>query len=83
MTVINKNKNVSCAQVENIDASISQYESQGFTVRSRARPGCAFLDRGDTSVYICEMPKEQPVASISPHDELDEAADAFWLEEPC
>jgi len=31
-----------------------------------------------SNVYVCEA----RAVSTSPHDELDEAADAFWTEEP-
>ena len=78
-----RNRKVSCAQVDNIEGAIRQYESNGFTVRSRARPGCALLDSSDSSIYVCENPVGRAVASVSPHDEMEEMADAFWYEEPC
>jgi len=75
-------KNMSCAQVENLGEALEQYRSSGCRVKRQSSRGCAILDCRDSNFYVCETPRGDAASlSITPHDELDEAADAFWTEE--
>ena len=70
-------RTLSCVQVSDISEAKKHYQQElGCTVR-REHGECATLDcRGDI-LYVCESPEEQSL-SKSAHDELDEAADAYW-----
>ena len=69
---------LSCAQVDNISEAIRQYENSGCIVKRQSPSECAMIECPSNSVYVCQT----RAVSISPHDEIDEAADAFWYEEP-
>ncbi len=69
---------LSCAQVDDMGEAVRQYENSGCTVKRRSASGCAVIECPSGSVYVCEA----RAVSTYPHDEIDEAADAFWSEEP-
>ena len=69
---------LSCAQVDDVEQTVRQYENSGCSVKRKFASGCAMMECPSSNVYVCEAHD----VSISPHDELDEAADAFWMEEP-
>ena len=71
-------KNFGCAQVEDLGTAIRSYEGSGCSQRRRSENGCVLLDCPGNSTYVCEARD----VSVSPHDEMDEVADAFWTEEP-
>ena len=75
-------KNIGCAQVENLGVALEQYQTSGCTVRRQSAKGCAIVDCRESDLYVCESPRDDDNSiSVAPHDELDEAADAFWVEE--
>jgi len=69
---------LSCAQVDDIGQAIRQYENSRCSIKRQSASGCAMIECPSGNVYVCEA----RAVSTSPHDELDEAADAFWTEEP-
>ncbi len=71
-------KNLNCAQVENFDEAVNEYQSSGCSVTRHLQNGCALVDCPGSTLYVCEARD----VSVTPHDELDEVADAFWTEEP-
>lgn len=71
-------KNLGCAQAQDLGSAISRYEGSGCTQTRRFRNGCVLLDCPGNNLYVCEARD----VSVSPHDEIDEVADAFWTEEP-
>lgn len=76
------NKDVSCAQVSDLSAGIKRYQDQGCSLKYQTRGGCAMIECKDSSVYVCETPKDDPGVSRSPHDEMDEAYQDYWQETP-
>ena len=76
------NKNMGCAQVEDLGEALEQYQASGCTVKRQSAEGCAMVDCRESSLYVCETPRDGSSSlTVAPHDELDEAADAFWVEE--
>ncbi len=71
-------RNLGCAQVEDLGAAVRRYESSGCGQIRRFQNGCVLLDCPGNDLYVCENRD----VSVSPHDEMDEVADAFWTEEP-
>ena len=76
------NKNVNCAQVNDLGAAIKQYERQGCSVKWEARSGCAMIECRDSNTFVCPTPRSDHGTGQTPHDEMDEAYQDYWSEIP-
>jgi len=76
------NKNISCAQVSDINTGIKQHQDRGCSVKWQSRSGCAMMECRDASVYVCQTPQDSPGVSRGPHDEMDEPYVDYWKETP-
>ncbi len=76
------NNTMNCTEVDNLDIATRKYEEMGCTVRRLARERCAVLSCPESNLFICERGNTSISDPAPQHDELDEAADTLWGEEP-
>ncbi len=74
------NKIVNCAQVSDINTGIKQYQDKGCSLKYQTRAGCAMMECGEISTFICET--HNPDVTPSAHDEMDEPYIDYWKETP-
>jgi hypothetical protein len=67
--------------VDDVSGTLRQYEESGCNVRKESSSYCGTVVCGNEQVNICD--KSNGYSISADHDELDEAPDAFWTEEPC
>lgn len=70
-------RTMSCTQAEDLGEAKKYYQQErGCNIR-RENQTCATMECRDEGLYLCQLSRGQAV-SKTPHDELDEASDAFW-----
>jgi len=74
------NSNVIC-QVDDLDAAVRQYQTQGCSVKWQSLTGCAVVDCEDTSAHVSETSVSE-LHSRGAHDRIDPAYADYWGEIP-